>query len=65
MNPNAITLVGCKCINVIKNNGELIASIPLDPANDGVIEKNGYSVVFEKKEPKFQGKNGKVYLVKE
>lgn len=57
-------LKGCKYIHVRKDDGELIASIPLEDANGDIINKKGYVVVFGyKDEPTFEDSEGKIYLV--
>lgn len=57
-------LKGCKYIHIRKDDGELIASIPLEDANGHIINKKGYVVAFGyKDESIFEDREGKIYLV--
>lgn len=59
-------LEGCQYIHIRKEDGELIASIPLHNANNDIIQKKGYVVVFGyKEEPELEDRDGKIYLVEE
>lgn len=66
LNDEPVDLEGCQFIHIRKEDGELIASIPLHDKNAAIIQKNGYVVVFGyKEEPEFEDKDGKIYLIDE
>lgn len=54
---------GVKYIDVRKEDGEVIASIPIDSKDDEIIVKNGYTVVFGYGEALYEDVDDKIYAI--
>lgn len=52
-------------IDIRKEDGEVIASIPLTEDRDEVIVKNGYTVVYGYGGAMYEDKDGKVYAIED